>query len=82
VGDWADEVAEHALGKLCNLIAFSPDDTAIIAAALRKARADALEEAAVIADRMSDRLNIDDGGTACVQVADEIRALKDKLACG
>lgn len=46
MGDWADEKAEHALCKLCNLIAVSRDDIATIAQALRQARLDALEDAA------------------------------------
>lgn len=47
--DWADVAANRAL-SMCNLLAYSHDDHNIIAAALRQARLDALEEAAKVAE--------------------------------
>ena len=82
MGDWADEKAEHALCNLCNLIAVSRDDIAIIAAALRQARLDALGEARVAVIALIDRYPIDswdDGFNAGVRSAEyAIDALKEK----
>ena len=77
MSDWADEKAEHALCRLCNLIAVSRDDIATIAQALRQARLDALEEAAKEAEGFDDPFDEHDRGDGLF-IARAIRALKDK----
>lgn len=70
--DWADVAASRAL-SMCNLLAYSHDDHSIIAAALRKARLDALEEAANVSEDMLKSYDTMDNIPAA------IRSLKDKL---
>ena len=67
MGDWADEVVERDFHPMWTGRHAAPH----IAAALREARADALEEAAVEAE-----------WAAAFEVARNIRDLKDKTACG
>lgn len=99
MSDWADEIAKGITGecychegfKSRNLI--DPEcgfheDAAEIAAALRKAKKDGMEEAAKLGDALSDDAPdgglVDNGGlrvgwqSACAVYQEKIRQLKDK----
>jgi glutamyl-tRNA reductase len=71
--DWAGVEASRTLER-CNLIAYTNDDLNIIAAALRKAREDALEEAArAVTEKFKAESEL-----CAADLTAAIRALKEK----
>ena len=77
MGDWADEVVK-SLHPMWTMTHAAPR----IAADLRKARADALEEAARECEPKGDAAWSYQWRDAGQHIAAAIRALKDKPACG
>jgi hypothetical protein len=73
MSDWADE-------KAMELLAFGmdEDDVADVAASLRQARRDALEEAARVAEKQEDYTSPRPNGVLRRSIAAAIRRLKDK----